>query len=266
MAMKRKYERVSDTVQRRNKPFVTFVTPAESKAYAAAVQAKRDAFTRQVRVPAARRLGEKKGMDTAISFPVITNTVIDNSGMIVLNLIQQGAGSWNRVGRKVNLRSIRIRGDITHIQTTGATGNTLGQVIRCVVVWDKQPSSGTIPQWQDMFGFTAQDGTEGTSMYAPIRYDNMDRFSILRDVTYNPQPGAKAQGANPDIVTYYNTIDEYIRLGDRECVFSGQSNPMTIADISSGAIYFCVRAKTNNGGSIQSSITNMTARLRYTDL
>lgn len=220
---------------------------------------------RQVRVPAARPLGEKKGMDTAISFGFITSTVNDNSGMIVLNLIQQGAGSWNRVGRKVNLRSLRIRGDIIHQQTTEvATGLTRGQTVRCVVVWDKQPSSGTIPQWQDMFGFTAQDGTEGTSMYAPIRYDNMDRFSILRDVTYDPQPGAKS--GNPDVVTYYNTIDEYIRLGDRECVFSGQSNPMTIADISSGAIYFCVRAKNSSVNITQSSINNMTARLRYTDL
>jgi len=218
---------------------------------------------RQVRVPATRALGEKKGVDTAISFAQINSTVNDNSGMIVLNLIQQGAGSWNRVGRKVNLRSLRIRGDITHTQTT-APGVTNGQVVRCVIVWDKQPSSGTIPQWQDIFGFTAQDGTEGTSMYAPIRYDNMDRFSILRDVTYDPQPGAKS--GNPDIVTYYNTIDEYIRLGDRECVFSGQSNPMTIADISSGAIYFCVRAKINNVTGIQSAITSMTARLRYTDL
>ena len=220
---------------------------------------------RQVRVPAARALGEKKGMDTAISFAQINSTVNDNSGMIVLNLIQQGAGSWNRVGRKVNLRSLRIRGDITHTQTTGAANITYGQVVRCVIVWDKQPSSGTIPQWQDMFGFTAQDGTEGTSMYAPIRYDNMDRFSILRDVTYDPQPGTKTQIA-PDVVTYYNTIDEYIRLGDRECVFSGQSNPMTIADISSGAIYFCVRAKINSTLNTQSTITNMTARLRYTDL
>lgn len=220
---------------------------------------------RQVRVPAARALGEKKGMDTAISFAQINSTVNDNSGMIVLNLIQQGAGSWNRVGRKVNLRSLRIRGDINHTQVTGAPGLTYGQVVRCVIVWDKQPSSGTIPQWQDMFGFTAQDGTEGTSMYAPIRYDNMDRFSILRDVTYDPQPGAKAQTA-PDTVVYQNTIDEYIRLGDRECVFSGQSNPMTIADISSGAIYFCVRAKINNALNTQSAITNMTARLRYTDL
>lgn len=220
---------------------------------------------RQVRVPAVRPLGEKKGMDTAIAFGQINSTVNDNSGMIVLNLIQQGAGSWNRVGRKVNLRSLRIRGDIIHQQTTvAATGFTQGQTVRCVVVWDKQPSSGTIPQWQDMFGFTAQDGTEGTSMYAPIRYDNMDRFSILRDVTYDPQPGAKS--GNPDVVTYYNTIDEYIRLGDRECVFSGQSNPMTIADISSGAIYFCVRAKINNVNTTQSSINNMTARLRYTDL
>ena len=158
MALKRKYERVSDTVQRRNKPFVTFVTPAEHKAYAAAVQAKRDAFTRQVRVPAVRPLGEKKGMDTSMSTGAIPQTVNDNSGIYVLNLIQQGAGSWNRVGRKVNLRSIRIRGDIIHTQSTqSASGLTAGQVIRCVVVWDKQPSGGAIPQWQDMFGLTAQD-------------------------------------------------------------------------------------------------------------
>ena len=219
---------------------------------------------RQVRVPTARSLGEKKGMDTAITFAQIPSTVNDNSGMIVLNLIQQGAGSWNRVGRKVNLRSIRIRGDIIHQQVTGASGFTTGQVVRCVVVWDKQPSSGTIPKWSDIFGFTAQDGTEGTSMYAPIRYDNMDRFSILRDVTYDPQPGAKAQ-TSPDTVSYFNTIDEYIRLGDRECVFSGQSNPMTIADVSTGAIYFCVRARINNVLSVQSNIS-LTARLRYTDL
>lgn len=220
---------------------------------------------RQIRVPTARPLGEKKGIDTAITMAPIISTVNNNSGIFVLNLIQQGAGSWNRVGRKVNLRSLRIRGDILHQQTTGvATGITQGQIVRCVIVWDKQPSSGTIPQWQDIFGFTAQDGTEGTSMYAPIRYDNMDRFSILRDVTYDPQPGAKS--GNPDVVNYYNTIDEYIRLGDRECVFSGQSNPMTIADISSGAIYFCVRAKIENVNTTQSSINNMTARLRYTDL
>ena len=89
---------------------------------------------RQVRVPAARALGEKKGMDTAISFAQINSTVNDNSGMIVLNLIQQGAGSWNRVGKKVNLRSLRIRGDIIHQQTTVvATGSTQGQVVRCVI-------------------------------------------------------------------------------------------------------------------------------------
>ena len=241
--------------------------PANSKMIIQQPYVAQPVYTARVARPVRRAISppEKKGMDTGIGIASIPNTVNDNSGMFVLNLIQQGAGAWNRVGRKVNLRSLRIRGEIYHTQTTmSVSGITLGQVVRCVIVWDKQPSSGTIPGWQDIFGFTAQDGTEGTSMYAPIRYDNMDRFSILRDVTYDPQPGAKS--GNPDVVTYCNTIDEYIRLGGRECVFSGQSNPMTIADISTGAIYFCIRARTNNPTTTLSGINNMTARLRYTDL
>ena len=128
---------------------------------------------RQFRVPAARALGEKKGMDTAISFAQINSTVNDNSGMIVLNLIQQGAGSWNRVGRKVNLRSLRIRGDIIHTQTTGvATGLTNGQTVRCVIVWDKQPSSGSSPN-TSVFGtlcLASGDGKTALNCFVSIKH------------------------------------------------------------------------------------------------
>jgi len=57
---------------------------------------------------------EIKGMDTelAIAGPVLATTAT-NGDCFVLNLVQQGAGSWNRVGRKIRMKSLRLKGLIT---------------------------------------------------------------------------------------------------------------------------------------------------------
>ena len=56
------------------------------------------------------RAGETKGMDTDISTGAIVSTTNTNANIGVLNLVQQGAGAWNRVGRKIHAKSIRIKG------------------------------------------------------------------------------------------------------------------------------------------------------------
>ena len=53
---------------------------------------------------------EKKGLDTNLYIASVINTSNTNTNCFVVNLIQQGSGSWNRVGRKVNLKSLRIKG------------------------------------------------------------------------------------------------------------------------------------------------------------
>jgi len=65
----------------------------------------------------------------------------------------------------------------------------------------------------------------------------------------------------------YHTVDEFISLPtDCETVFSGQSNPLTIADIYSGALYFVIIAKdTPPAGYGISLAAGSVARLRYTD-
>jgi len=211
---------------------------------------------------------EKKGMDTAISLASgsVTNTTNDNSASFVLNLIQQGAGSWNRVGRKVTLKSLRIQGQIQcNIYPSATSGILVDNIVRMVVVWDKQPSGAAIPRFDDIFGVTAQDGTESCpNIYCPPRYDNMDRFRVLRDICYEFDPESSVTTGTINGTLKSVHVDEYLKLSDLEVVFSGQSSPMTIADISSGALYCYFRAFNNTATSNQALLA-ANARIRYTD-
>lgn len=201
---------------------------------------------------------ELKGMDTDITTSVITTTNT-NGGSFVCNLILPGNGSWNRIGRKVQLKSARLKGHMVYTYDT--TTDALAGAARLVIVWDKQPSGNAIPAFDNIFGRTAQDGTETTEYLDSLRYDNTDRFAVLRDSIFTANPGQ--QSSNGEYIVHF---DEYIKLGGRETVYSGQSDPQTIADISSGALYVYYRATDTNASAAGSwKVDKATCRLRYTD-
>ena len=110
--------------------------------------------------------GEKKGCDTQVVQPTITNTTSTNADIYCLNLIQQGTGSWNRIGRKTMLKSVRIKGKFTNTFQM-ASGDVAGNVIRMILVWDKQPSGNALPSFETIFGTTTQTGTESSNVFAP---------------------------------------------------------------------------------------------------
>jgi len=213
----------------------------------------------------ARNIMTKKGMDTDVSIATIISTTNTNGHAFVLNLIQTGSGSWNRVGRKTHSKSLRIRGSFNWAFTpTFGTGAANSSFVRMVVVWDKQSSGATIPTFDAIFGITAQDGTESCpDIMCPPRYDNMDRFRIIRDEVYNPPNiDVPAFGTGPSL-SFLQNFDTYIKLGNLESVYSGQTVPMTIADISTGALYVYFRSIFN--GATCTVNADATARLRYTD-
>ena len=113
--------------------------------------------------------GEMKGMDTDISYVRVIGSTNTNGGIYVLNLVQQGNGSWNRVGRKTHSSSVRLKGNISFAcAPVVATGVMTAPACRLVLVWDKQPSSGAIPNFDTIFGITAQDGTESCPSYRDL--------------------------------------------------------------------------------------------------
>jgi len=136
--------------------------------------------------------------------------------------------------------------------------------MRIVVVWDKQPSGAAIPAFDTIFGITAQDGTESCpNIFCQPKYDNMDRFRVLKDMVFDVKPeGFIGQGSAPNTVQMQQ-VDCYVKLGLLETVFSGQSAPMTIADISTGALYVYFRVVNNN--SEATALFIGTSRLRYAD-
>lgn len=225
---------------------------------------------------AAYRKPELKGMDTVVNPTTIAATTNTNADIFPLNLVQQGSGSWNRVGRTIRIKSVRIKGTLRTIISTppgdgaGEAGQLVSQTARLIVVWDKQPS-GTLPTFNTIFGYTEQDGTESVNILSALRFDNTGRFSVIGDkvIDMNATAADSNSGTQP-YIELSHSFDHFAKLGGRETFFSGQSSPMTIADISSGALYFIVRARWEStilsyeAGAV-SYLDNTVARIRYTD-
>jgi len=216
--------------------------------------------------PAGRMLQTIKGVDADLSQSIIATTTT-NGSIDVLNLIQPGSGSWNRIGRKTVLKSVRIKGNLLWVNTpTFATGaQQIETAVRAVLVWDNQPT-GTIPTFDVIFGSTLQDGTEQvTSILDPVRYDGMERFRVIREWCWEEPPvTVPAFGTAPNIQCT-QCIDEYVKMpgGGLVSNYSGQSTPQTIADIASGALYMVWRTTSStSGGSV--TFDGM-ARVRYYD-
>lgn len=212
-----------------------------------------------------RAAGEKKLLDTSIDVGNMLTTTDTNDDILVLNLIRAGNGYWNRVGRKVFLKSIRLYGEFFGQFTQPADGDNLGATIRMVVVWDKQPSGNAIPTFNTIFGHTDQAGTEATDVLDPIRPDSFGRFQILRDCKININPPDTPLAAG-DVTNVYQHFDEYIKLGNKVAQYGGDSSPMTIADINSGALYVVFRTtQTTATESVFTTSARSFARLRYSD-
>jgi len=211
------------------------------------------------------KFGEIKGVDTTIALSPVLATMGSNGSIFVPNLVAPGSGSYNRVGRKIMSRSLRIKASLEYLCTqVAATGDISGAYCRMIVLWDKQPQ-GVLPAFNTVFAVTGQDGTETETLLAPLKYDQMDRYKVLLDKVYNFNipAGGPANGDNNTVV---QTVDEYLRLNNLETVFSAQNSPAGIADIASGGLYIIFRASVNTVGTGVVSVGQYSiCRLRYTD-
>jgi len=212
-------------------------------------------------------LGEPKGIDTALTLAPVINTFTTNASSFVVNLVQQGTGFFNRNGRKISLKSLRLRLSVEHNYALAATtANLAGNQLRCVVVFDKQPS-GVLPTFDAIFANVDQTGTATTTLNSAIRLTNAERFSVLRDMQWEPKIKATpGLGGTVNSVRNLDQLDCFINLKGKETVFASTANPATIADISSGALYVYFRTQANEVHNLVNIADDSFARLRYTDL
>lgn len=215
---------------------------------------------------------EKKGCDVKFPTEVVVSTTNTNANTYLLNGIQEGVGSWNRIGRYIWNKSIELDLNLTWSAdaAAGATYMTAASWVRCLLVWDKQPNNGPMPTFETIFGETDQTGAETVSVNDHLRYDNMFRFKVLLDESINPtvtnattdlaEPLAASLVQSSSFIRYH----KYLKLGNKTTNFSATANPVTNANISTGSLYLILRAPSSGGSGWYIQNTSA-ARLRYVD-
>ena len=104
-------------------------------------------------------------------------TIAVGPDMLVLNPVQQGTGFYQRVGSRMVMKSLHLRGTIDIVNTT----TTLNQALRLIVFYDRS-ANGAAPTIQNVIQSRDQAGAATTSIFSEINLDNRDRFVILRDI------------------------------------------------------------------------------------
>lgn len=174
---------------------------------------------------------ELKSTDTTNNSTLASGAAGAWSTAVLLNGTSQGVGNFQRIGRKMIMKSLLVRAKMFTAQNPG----------RLLVVYDKQPNA-VAPAITDIVN---ADGISSTT-----NLNQADRFVILADELIDPGNFLGGAGSYCHIPTIY-------RKFNLETVFGNTGG--AIADINSGSVYMFWVA-----GAATDIITYST-RIRYID-
>lgn len=199
----------------------------------------------------------------SVDVPASNTAISTTASFALLNGMVQGTTQWNRIGRRVQMKSIAIRGRIYYNQAGGAPG---ADYLRVMLIYDRQPN-GAAPAIGDIIAATDQAGTTTTTCFDGLNMSNADRFKVLREyVLHIPSPAAIAGGANQALQVEGAEklgFKWFVKLGGLETHFK-TGNAGTIADISTGSLYLVTFGQ-QAAADAQWGLT-ISARLRFDDL
>lgn len=174
-----------------------------------------------VRVQAAVARSAK---ETGFLDNILENVPFNTTGLVQqLNSIPQGNSVNTRVGKKILLKGLQIRGSVNLAFFNGFSHNKCAFLI----VYDKRPT-GTVPVMTDFF-------TTSTSV-ALNNDTNSGRFQILKRHDFMINVNNTGTGNESFLDTSSCTVDEYVSLKGLQTVYKalGTGAP---ADMEQGALY-----------------------------
>jgi len=174
--------------------------------------------------------------------------------------VQQGAGIPNRIGNKIALKSLRIRGAI---ELTGNGGTPPPQNARFMVVYDRQVNNAYPAVNNILSNVTTGNTITAGDYLSSINPAFYDRYIVLCDKLFilgSNALGSTDQG--PTEMKQY-VLDEFIKLKGLEVQYSTSTGGAPIADVTTGALYMIGFGDQSNGG--EPYYMNMRTRLRFYD-
>lgn len=204
---------------------------------------------------------ETKSVDQNLNL-FFDNAYSSNSCLSLLNGIYQGNGPYERVGRKVYLKSLRFNYIIEPFTNNPLDGISSDR-LRLSIVLDRKPQS-SIPTYDTIFSSQKNDGNKTSDIESFPNMYTTDRFRILHDRHFST--GRIDGGATQAIGRLNMDASELTGTGTIKLNLAQlfKSASLGIADIESGAIYL-VLASTS--ATLANAAWQMHGgfRLTYTD-
>jgi len=199
---------------------------------------------------------EKKFFDIAAGNLNVSTTASIN----LLCVPQLGTDYTNRIGRKILIKSLYIRGYVSTEAANSGFANSLSvptQLIRMIVLADMQPN-GSAPAATDILN-TSDPASQ-------LNANNRDRFKIIKDKQW--VLGATRVSNTANEVTAMTTSPQAFPLKwykklNLETIFNA-GNAGAIADINSGALYL-VFIGNRAAGTLGDSNAYISTRVRFVD-
>lgn len=153
-----------------------------------------------------------------------------------MNVMREGSGSTNRIGRKVTMDSISLNGTLDFFTTaqSGDWFDSAGVVLAMVV--DHQPN-GVVPTFSDIYDFN-NSNPQGAAPYMYRNMEHIDRFTVLCTDCVNPgftPVFADGESNQFQIVPNSRPTFSMSWTGSMDVVY--KANAGTFADIVTNAVY-----------------------------
>jgi len=210
---------------------------------------------------------EKKVLFTGTADPTNATLAFNTTGNVVcVNLIQVGSSMFNRIGRKVEMRSIRLTGKVNTAAVTRATLSP--DHARIMIIYDRQ-TNGANPAITDFLQDTDQAGTNTTDSFSGLNMNNRERFVTILDKKFIlPQATATAgvlTNVFPNDINIPVRVDEFRKLRGLTTHFRADSNPAVIGDIATGGLFIISLSEEQASGTELFNF-EWNVRLKYVDV
>lgn len=203
------------------------------------------------------------GNADAVNVALTLNTT---AAITCVNLVQVGSSMFNRIGRKIEMRSVRMNAYMITAPVTRAT--VFPDFGRVMIVYDRQ-TNGAFPAIADILQDTEQSGTNSTTAQSGLNMNNRERFVTIMDKRITiPQATATAgvlTNVFPNAQELPAKFNEFRKLRGLTTHFKADSNPAVIGDVATGGLYVISFASNQASGTELFSL-DWNLRLKYTDV
>lgn len=210
---------------------------------------------------------EMKHFDSGVSSTSlvagVTSGEMDPTSLDCLNCPAQGDNNSERIGNKITIKKITVRGFLTRGGSTVAVGNPMPLSIKCVValVLDKQ-TNGAQLNAENVYLPTGSLTGSTTNMLRDPEF--LERFQVLRQFVYVLPAGSAAQdtaGGNIQSGGTGTHFDFFVDKLNIPVRFNGTTS--VVGSIVNNSLHIIAFA--DKGSGINVATIDYNARITYTD-